>query len=411
MNKELFETYLDRYADLVARIGLNVQKGQNLWINANLESAPFARKVVQKAYLAGAKNVYLDWYDEAVSRTKYELAPDEAFLEVPMWRIRGLEELMEGGGAYLQIYASNPDLLKGIPTERVATANKVSAKASEGFRSYIYKGTNVWAMASVPTPSWASKLFPELPVQEAVDALWDLIFQVNRVYEEDSIAAWEKHLAFLTERMNALNAKRYKYLHYRAPGTNLRIELPEGHIWKAATSEIPSGVQYVPNMPTEEVFTLPHRDGVNGTVASTLPLNYMGNVIDKFSLTFENGRIVSFTAEEGYETLKQLIEMDEGAHYLGEVALVPHHSPISDLGIIFYNTMFDENASCHLAIGNAYPYTLEGGTAMTPEELDRHGVNRSLAHVDFMMGSGELDIDAETADGTVEPLFRKGNWV
>ncbi|MDF2925633.1 MAG: aminopeptidase [Paenibacillaceae bacterium] len=411
MEKQRFETCLDRYADLVVRIGLNVKKGKTLWINANLDSAVFARKVVEKAYLAGAKNVHLDWNDEAATRTKYELAPDEAFTEVPMWKIKGMEELMEGEGSYLQIYAPNPDLLKGISPERIAAANKVSAEAHKTFRSYLYKGTNIWAMASVPTPSWAAKVFPELSADAAVEALWEKIFEVNRVYSEDPVAAWEDHLSFLTERMNSLNAKQYKALHYRGPGTELTIRLPEGHIWKAATSEIPDGTRYVPNMPTEEVFTMPHKYGVDGTVASTLPLNYMGNVIDRFSLTFEKGRIVSFSAEEGYETLKRLVDMDEGSHYLGEVALVPHKSPISDLGIIFYNTMFDENASCHLAVGNAYPYTLEGGTAMTPEELETRGANQSLTHVDFMIGSGGLDIDGETADGTLEPLFRNGNWV
>jgi aminopeptidase len=410
MFKKPFEICLDRYAELVVRVGLSVQKGQILWINSNLESAPFARKLAEKAYLAGAKNVQLDWADEASTRTKYELAPDEAFTEAPTWLIKGKEELMEKGGAFLQIYAPNPELLKGIPAERVAAATKVNAEAHQGFRSYLNKGTNVWCMASVPTPSWAAKVFPDMPVEDAVNALWDRIFQVNRVYEEDPVAAWETHLDLLTVRMNKLNDKRYKLLHYRGPGTDLKIGLPEGHIWKAASNYVPSGVRYVPNMPTEEVFTLPHKTGVNGTVASTLPLNYLGNVIDRFSLTFENGRIVSFTAEEGYETLKKLIEMDEGAHYLGEVALVPHKSPISDLGIIFYNTMFDENASCHLAIGNAYPYTLEGGTQMSQEELVKNGANVSLTHVDFMIGSGSLDIDGETADGTVEPLFRNGNW-
>lgn len=410
MNKPSFEICLDRYADLVVRVGLSIRKGQKLWITTNLDCAPFARKLVEKAYLAGAGDVQVDWVDEAANRIRYELAPEEAFLEAPLWKVRGMEELMEGGGSFLQIYAPNPELLKGIPTDRITASNKTMAEALKGFRSYLYKGTNVWAMASMPTPSWAAKVFPQLPEEEAVEALWDRIFQVNRVYEEDPVAAWEQHLNFLTEREQLLNAKRYKYLHYRAPGTSLRIELPEEHIWKAATSVTPDGIRYVPNMPTEEVFTLPHRDGVNGTVSSTLPLNHGGTIIDRFSLTFENGRIVSFTAEEGYEALKNLIAMDEGAHYLGEVALVPHKSPISDLGIIFYNTMYDENASCHLAIGNAYPYTLEGGTAMTPEELDKHGVNRSLTHVDFMIGSAQLDIDAETADGTVEPLFRHGNW-
>jgi aminopeptidase len=411
MDPKLFESYLEKYADLVVRIGLNVQKGQRLTINSNLDTADFARKVVLKAYQAGALQVYVDWNDEAVTRIKFEHAPEEAFTEYPMWKARGLEELMESGGSYLQIYAPNPDLLKGIPADRIAAANKTAAQANEGFRTYLHKGTNVWAMASVPTPSWAVKVFPGIPVEEAMEKLWEAIFRVNRIMEEDPVEAWEKHMERLTHRMNLLNEKRYKALRYKGPGTDLRIELVENHLWVAAASQTPSGIRYVPNLPTEEVFTMPRKDGVSGTVASTMPLNYMGNVIDRFSLTFENGRIVNYTAEEGYDTLKGLIDLDEGSHYLGEVALVPHRSPISNLGIIFYNTIFDENASCHLAIGNAYPSNLKGGTAMSREELVQHGANISMTHVDFMMGSGELDIDGETADGQLEPLFRQGNWV
>lgn len=411
MDKSRFDLYTDRYADLIVRIGLNLQQGQSLYVNSNLESAPFTRSVVKKAYEAGARQVYVDWNDEAVTRLKYELAPDEAFTEYPMWHARGLEEFMEKGGAYLQIYAPNPDLLNGIPPSRVAAANKTAAEARKGFREYLHKSLNVWAMASVPTPAWAAKVFPDRSAEEAVDALWDSIFRVNRIYEEDPVAAWGAHMTLLGQKVALLNGKRYKALHYRGPGTDLKVELPEGHIWMGASTQTAQGTRFLPNLPTEEVFTLPKKTGVNGTVAGTLPLNYQGSIIDKFSLTFQDGRITDFSAESGYEALKSLVELDEGSRYLGEVALVPNKSPISDLGIIFYNTLFDENASCHLAIGNAYPYTLEGGTDLSPEELERRGANKSLTHVDFMMGSPELDIDGETPEGTLEPLFRKGNWV
>jgi aminopeptidase len=411
LDMNLFETYMERYADLIIRIGLHLQKGQSLYIQSNLDSAPFTRKVVQKAYEAGAEQVYVDWNDEQVQRIKFELAPDEAFTEYPMWKAKGLEEFMEEGGVYLQIYASNPELLKGIPADRLASSARTAAEANKGFRSYIHKGSNVWAMASVPTPGWAVKVFPDLAPDDAVQALWESIFRVNRIFEADPAAAWEEHVAMLSQRIGILNGKRYEALHYRGPGTNLAVGLPEGHIWRGASNTTPQGLSYLPNLPTEEVFTLPHKDRVNGTVSSTLPLHHSGSLIEGFSLTFENGRIISFTAEKGYEALKSLVELDGGSSYLGEVALVPHCSPISELGIIFYNTLFDENASCHLAIGNAYPFTLEGGVGMSPEELERHGANRSLAHVDFMIGSGELDIDGETAEGVMEPLFRKGNWV
>lgn len=408
--KPSFDVCLERYAELVIRFGLSIREGQSLWINSNLDSAPFARLAARKAYEAGAAHVHMDWVDEASTRIRYELAPEESLRTPLQWRTKAMEALMEEGGAFLQIYAPNPSLLKGIPQERMSIGGKAQAESMKGFRRYINQNLNVWSMASVPTPAWAAAVFPELSAEEAEEALWDRIFQVNRVYEPDPAAAWEAHLAELTRRMDYLNARQYRCLHYKGPGTDLSIRLPGGHIWKAATSETPDGTVFLPNIPTEEIFTLPHKDGVNGTVASTLPLPYMGSVINGFSLTFKDGEITDFSAAEGYETLKTLIEMDEGARRLGEVALVPHRSAISDLGLTFYNTMFDENAACHLAIGNAYPFTLENGTAMSPEELASHGANISLTHVDFMMGSGELDIDGETADGVREPLFRQGIW-
>ncbi|RAU99508.1 aminopeptidase [Paenibacillus sp. YN15] len=408
--KPSFEICLERYAELVIKIGAALRKGHSLWINSNLDSAPFARLLASKAYEAGAAHVQMDWVDEASTRIRYEQAPEETLRTPPEWRTKAMEAHMEAGGSFLQIYAPNPSLLKGLPPERIAIGNKAQAEAMQGFRRYVNQNLNAWSMASVPTPAWAAAVFPQLSLAEAQDALWDRIFQVNRVYEPDPLAAWEAHLKALNRRKDYMNAKRYRRLHYKAPGTDLVIGLPEGHIWKAATSETPDGIVFLPNMPTEEIFTMPHKDEVNGTVASTLPLPYSGSVIEGFSLTFKDGAVTDFSAAEGYEPLKSLIEMDEGSRRLGEVALVPHHSPISDLGITFYNTMFDENAACHLALGNAYSFTLENGTAMSREELSSRGANASLAHVDFMMGSGELDIDGETADGTLEPIFRKGNW-
>lgn len=408
---EHLDQLLEKYANLVIRVGINVQKGQTVIINANLDSAPFVRELTRKAYEAGAKHVLADWDDEGVKRIRFESAPEESFAEYPMWKMRGIEEILEQGGSYIQVYAPNPELLKGIPADRVAAANLAAAKGAVKFHQYIGSGHSTWAMASVPTPDWAAKVFPGKSPEDAAEALWDSIFKVTRVYEGDPVQAWKMHIAKLGDKMNMLNEKRYSALVYRSPGTNLRVELPENHLWTGGDMPCErNGTRFVPNFPTEEVFTLPRKDGVSGTVSSTLPLNYQGNVIDRFTLTFEKGRIVDFTAEEGYDILKKLIETDEGSHYLGEVALVPHHSPVSDLGVIFYNTIFDENASCHLAIGKAYPLNLKDGVGMSPEELARHGANDSLVHVDFMMGSPLLDIDGERADGTLEPLFRQGNW-
>jgi aminopeptidase len=282
--------------------------------------------------------------------------------------------------------------------------------AMKEYRTSLQAGKVSWSIVSVPTPSWASKVFPDLPVDEAIDKLWGYIFQATRLDRDDPIGAWEEHIRQLQERVAFLNGRSYRKLHYTAPGTDLTVELPKEHLWVAGGIFNDRGTFFVPNLPTEEVFTLPSKDGVNGTVTSTMPLNYNGNLIDRFSLTFEKGRIISFTAEEGYETLKQLIETDEGSHYLGEVALVPHGSPISAMDVIFYNTAFDENASSHLAIGSAYPLCIKEGTTKSKEELASRGANSSLTHVDFMIGSAEFNIDGETADGSREPLFRKGAW-
>lgn len=405
-----FQKNLEKYAELAVKVGVNIQPGQTLVINAPLSAVEFVRLATRKAYQAGAKNVHIEWNDEQITRTKFELAPDEAFEEYPLWRAKGFEEMAENGAAFLSIVASNPDLLKGIDPDRISAANKAAGAAMQKYRSYIQADRVSWCVIATPSPEWAAKVFPEVAPEKQVDKLWEAIFQATRVDKEDPVQAWKEHHDNLIQKVEYLNQKKYKFLHYKAPGTDLSIELPSNHLWVGAGSENEKGDFFIANMPTEEVFTTPLKEGVNGTVSSTKPLNYGGNVINRFSLTFEKGRIVNFSAEEGYDTLKRLIETDEGSHYLGEVALVPHHSPISNSGVIFYNTLFDENASNHLAIGNAYAFCLEGGKSMSKEELEKHGSNSSITHVDFMIGSAEMDIDGETADGTREPLFRQGNW-
>jgi aminopeptidase len=319
--------------------------------------------------------------------------------------------MAKDGCAYLSIAASNPDLLAGIDPDRIATVNKTTAQHMQGFRKMTQSSKICWCVVSVPTKEWAAKVFPNLPEEDQETALWKAIFSCTRTNLEDPIRAWEDHGNTLVKKVEFLNSKRYKKLHYKAPGTDLTIELPVKHVWVGGGAQTANGVRFTPNMPTEEVFTTPLRDGVNGVVSSSKPLIYGGNMIDEFSLTFKNGRVVDFTAREGTETLKRLIETDEGSHYLGEVALVPHSSPISQSNILFFNTLFDENASNHLAIGSAYPICIENGATMSTEELAQNGSNSSLTHVDFMIGSADMDIDAITTDGTVEPLFRKGNWV
>ncbi|HLR62494.1 MAG TPA: aminopeptidase [Lentibacillus sp.] len=400
----------EKYAELALQTGVNLQKGQALMVNAPIEGADFTRIVARKAYEMGAKDVHINWTDDELTLLKYENAPDEVIENFPEWRIKLYESYAEEGAAVLSIRSTNPDLLKDIDSSRVAMANKSSAQAMKNFRQYTMNDRITWSIVSIPTGDWAQKVFPDKLREDAVANLWEAIVKIVRVDQDDPIAAWEAHNETLKTARELLNRKKYTKLIYKAPGTDLEIGLPKGHIWKGGSAVSERGITFNPNMPTEEVFSLPHKYHVNGTVASTKPLNYGGSLIDNFSLTFKDGKVVDYRAEQGEETLKHLLETDKGASRLGEVALVPHESPVSQSGLIFYNTLFDENASCHIALGKAYPTNLEGGAAMDEAELDKHGVNDSLTHVDFMIGSENLDIDGVLEDGTTEAVFRNGTW-
>ncbi|MFY4773576.1 aminopeptidase [Metabacillus sp. RGM 3146] len=405
-----FKEKLEKYADLAVKVGVNIQKDQTLVINASIEAAEFVRIVAKKAYEEGAKNVQVDWHDEIVARTKYDLAPDEAFQEYPSWLAKGKEELAESNAAFMSIVSANPDLLKGVDSKRIAAANKAAGQALDKYRTYIQSDKVSWTVIAAASKDWAKKVFPDVNDEEAVEKLWEAIFKATRADLEDPVQAWKDHDRSLHSKVDYLNSKKYKTLHYKAKGTDLKIDLHEKHLWVGAGSTNVNDVEFMANMPTEEVFTVPLKEGVNGTVSSTKPLSYGGNLIDNFTLTFENGKIVDVKAEAGEEILKHLVETDEGSHYLGEVALVPYDSPISNSGVLFYNTLFDENASNHLAIGSGYAFNIEGGKKMSREELAKHGVNSSITHVDFMIGSDEMSIDGIKEDGTSEPIFRNGNW-
>jgi aminopeptidase len=405
-----FQKNLEKYAELAVKVGVNVQKGQTLVVNATIDAAEFVRLIVKKAYETGAQNVIVNWNDDTVNRTKYDLAPDEAFQEYPIWRAKETEDLSEKGAAFMSVVSSSPDLLKGVDPERISNFNKAAGKALAKYRKALQSDKVSWTVIAAAAPAWASKVFPDEPVENQVNKLWEAIFKATRVDVENPVEAWKKHDETLHEKVRYLNEKSYQKLHYTAPGTDLTIELPEKHLWVGAGSINEQGFEFMANMPTEEVFTVPLRTGVNGTVASTKPLSYGGNIIDRFSITFENGKIVGVKAEEGEEILKRLVDTDEGSHFLGEVALVPFNSPISQSNVLFFNTLFDENASNHLAIGSAYAFCIEGGKNMSSEELAENGLNESLTHVDFMIGSEEMDIDGITADGKTEPVFRAGNW-
>lgn len=405
-----FDKNLLKYAELAVKVGVNIQKNQLLFIQTTTDGLQLAREITKTAYKNGAKQVFVDITDDEITRLRYELAPSDSFDFFPQWKSDEKIKLAEQGAAFISIVSQSPDLLSGIDSARIAAFQKAAGTALSKYRQYIQSDKVAWTVIAAPSPSWAAKVFPQLPVEQQVTALWEAIFKATRVTTEDPVAAWTAHNEHLHTKVDYLNGKKYKALHYLAPGTDLTIELPEKHLWCGAGSISEQGIEFMANMPTEEVFTLPNRNGVNGIVSSTKPLSYGGNIIDNFSLKFKDGCIVEVKAEKGEDVLKDLIATDEGSHYLGEVALVPHDSPISNSELLFYNTLFDENASNHLAIGSAYAFNIVGGKTMTREELNAAGANESITHVDFMIGSDQMNIDGILEDGTTEPLFRNGNW-
>ncbi len=405
-------TVLKKYAELLIKTGVNIQKNQTLIITSPLECADFARVIAETAYQSGAREVVMNWKDELSSKIKFLHAPDEIFDEFPEWQKEFYLSYAKKGAAFVSIAASDPELLKEVDPDRVVRVQKASNTALEEYRERIMSNRNAWSIISIPTKAWAKKVFPQAAEEEAVEKLWAAILKAVRVDTADPVAAWRQHSEDLKKSMQYLNAHKFKKLHYKnSAGTDVTVELPDGHIWLGGPEHTAEGIEFVANMPTEEVFTMPKKTGVNGTVVSAKPLNYNGTLIDKFSLTFKDGRIVDCKAEEGYEVLKKLVETDEGSHYLGEVALVPFDSPISNSNILFYNTLFDENASCHFAIGKAYPITIENGTTMSKDQLAQAGVNDSIVHVDFMIGTADLEITGTTADGKTIQVFKDGNFV
>ncbi|SDE61477.1 Leucyl aminopeptidase (aminopeptidase T) [Fontibacillus panacisegetis] len=407
-----FDILLEKYADLVVKVGVNIQSGQILMVQSPLETVQLTRLIVAKAYEAGAKYVHVEWMDEQISRIRYDKAAEDTFSYYPKWEADKMEQLAEAGGALLHIKVPDPELLRGVDAEKVSTAVKAAAIAREKFSHYTRNNIISWSLVKAPTVAWANKVFADLPEDQRIDAMWEAVFQMTQVQDGDTdpVAAWRDHIQELKKRQQFMNDKRYRFLHYRAAGTDLHIELPDGYQWLGGGDENGAGIFFVANMPTEEIFTMPLRTGVNGTVTSTKPLNLNGRLVEGIQMTFKDGKVESYDATSGREHLTTLLATDEGASYLGEVALVPFDSPISRMNRVFYNTGVDENASCHLALGSAYPVNIEGGTKLSKQELLEKGANVSLTHVDFMIGSAELEIDGELPDGTIEPLFRNGNW-
>ncbi len=409
---ENLQEKLHEYAQLLVQVGLNVEKGQTLVISSPVECAYFARLCAQEGYAAGAREVVMNWHDDAMARMKYLEADDAIFDEVAKWREHFFNDYANEGAAYLSISASDPENFKGVDTGRLVRAQQASGKALKDFDRLQMCNGFPWCIASIPIPSWAKRVFPDCPEEEAMDKLWTAIFETVRISGDGKcVERWREHLDTLHQRLGKLNALKFKSLHYtNGLGTDLTVELPEGHIWEAGDDVSRAGQTFIANMPTEEIFTSPLRSGVNGVVYASMPLVNEGNIIDGFHFVVKDGKIVEAHARQGEEFLKAAISVDEGASYFGEVALVPYDSPISNLKLLFYNTLFDENAACHIAFGEAYP-CLEGGRDMDKEELKACGLNDSITHVDFMVGTADLSVVGRTRDGQEIPVMKNGNFV
>lgn len=406
-----FDEHLEKYANLLIKKGVNIQKGHTLLITIAVEHHKFARLLTKKAYEAGAAEVFVDYNDDQITREKLLKADEDRLLQVPDYVVEQSHYLLDQKASRLVIRSANPNVFADVDSDRLAGATRATAIALEKQRAATQANKVSWNLAAAASPEWAAMVFPNLTSEEEqVDALWDAIFKMNRIYEADPVKAWDQHQERLEKKARLLNNYQFDSLHYRAPGTDLRLGMPEQHIWEAAGSTNAQGEVFIANMPTEEVFTAPDYRRADGYVSSTKPLSYAGVVIEDMTFTFKDGQIVDVTAKKGEDTIKRLISENEGARSLGEVALVPHKTPISLSGLTFFNTLFDENASNHLALGAAYAFSIKGGTEMTNDELKAAGLNRSTAHVDFMIGSEQMDIDGITKDGQVIPIFRGGEW-
>ena len=383
---------------------------QELLITAPLEALPLVRRITEHAYKAGVALVTTMFVDDQATLARYHFARDESFDRAASWLHEGIADAYRTGAARLGITGADPSLLAAEDPKKVSRANLAASKASRPAMELITRHEINWSIIAAATPAWARVVFPGEPEASAVEKLWQAIFAASRLDTPDPVAGWRQHSASLQQRAALLNAKRYHALHYRAPGTDLTVGLAEGHLWLGGGTVAGNGIACLPNIPTEEVFTTPHRERADGLVTSTKPLSYQGTLIEEIAVRFAGGKVVEAYAKTGRQVLERMLDSDEGARRLGEVALVPHSSPISASGLLFSNTLFDENAACHIAMGQAYSSCVAGGDTMTAEELARHGGNESLIHVDWMIGSGKIDIDGVTASGEREPLMRGGEW-
>jgi aminopeptidase len=411
MSDAEFQRNLEKYAEVILKIGMNVQPGQRVWIKAWVENVDFVRLLTEQAYKAGASFVDVLWEDEQDRLIRFKNAPKDSFGLYSKFRSDAIREAGERGDAMLSMTPEDPTLLINEDPDLVAVFQKAQYEMNDPWSYHVRKRLINWTLIRPPTKGWAAKVFPEVPAEERIDRFWDLIFDLCRVKTDDPVQVWTDHMDDLDARTNFLNDHKFTELKLTAPGTDLTLGLPDLQLWRCARWDSIAGIPSVVNIPTEEIFCMPHRERVNGTVKSTKPLNVRGIMfIDKFEVTFKDGKVVDAKAEVGDEHLQNLLANDEGARYLGEIALVPHSSPISQSGRLLYNTLYDENASNHIALGSAYRFSIKDGENMSSEEFRANGGNSSLIHVDFMIGSGEMDVDGITPDGKTVPVMRSGEW-
>lgn len=408
-----YQDKLRQYAQLLVRVGMNVQDKQPVFIRSSVEALELTHLVVEEAYIAGASDVRVEYADPRLKRLKFEHESLDHFEnnDVKSYDVEARMDFVKRGAANLAILTEDPDLLSGIDASKLKAYQLQYSKAYKGYMEASQKNQFPWVVAAFPSKAWAQRVYPDKSVEDAYTTFVDEVFDIVRVDGNDPIQNWQSHVKNLSVHADKLQKKQYKALHYLSEGTDLVVGLPKGHIWEDATSYVNGDQQaFIANIPTEEVFTAPDRNNVNGYVTNKLPLSFNGNIIDGFTLTFKDGEIIDFKADKGEDVLRDLLDTDEGAKRLGEVALVPDDSPISNRNTIFYNTLFDENASCHLAIGSAYGFNIEGGTEMTTKEKIASGLNDSNVHEDFMIGSADLTIYGILEDDTKELVFENGNW-
>lgn len=405
-----FEDNLRLFAQLTVREGLGLAPGQELIIAAEIDQAPLVRLIAEEAYRGGAKHVEVLWKDAGLTQTRFREGSEGAIAYAPAWLYDGLARAHRANAARLGILSTDPQMLATFPPSKVAASSNAQSKAAKEVSDLVSGFAINWCLIGAASPSWAQRVFPELPVAEATAKLWEKIFLASRVLENDPIAAWTSHSEMLEAKVEWLNGLRLDAVHFKGPGTDLRVGLVDGHLWAGGRGVAKNGIRCSPNIPTEEVFTMPHRGRVDGVASSTMPLSLRGQVLEGICVEFKDGAVASAKAAKGDDVLQNLLSTDDGAKRLGEVALVPSSSKVAQTETLFLNSLYDENAACHIALGECYAENLTGYDDLTEEERLRHGANTSMIHVDWMIGSSEVDVDGVRTDGSVIPLMRSGEW-